>query len=69
MAVFVCVQELLEEPTAAGGSGSGREGKGQVFEALFVAVCQRTVRKTPSFFSAFPMFVPSLSWQNDRIYI
>jgi hypothetical protein len=68
MAVFVRAQELLEEPTVAGGSGREEKG-GQVFEALFVAVCQRTVRKTPSFFSAFPMFVPSLSWQNDRIYI
>jgi hypothetical protein len=27
------------------------------------------VRKTASFLSAFPMFVPSLSWQNDRFYI
>jgi hypothetical protein len=26
-------------------------------------------RKTPFLFSAFPMFVPSLSWQNDRFYI
>jgi hypothetical protein len=25
--------------------------------------------KTASFLSAFPMFVPSLSWQNDRFYI
>jgi hypothetical protein len=27
------------------------------------------VRKTASFLSVFPMFVPSLSWQNDRFYI
>ena len=27
------------------------------------------VQKTASFLSAFPMFVPSLSWQNDRVYI
>jgi hypothetical protein len=27
------------------------------------------VRKTASFLSGFPMFVPSLSWQNDRFYI
>jgi hypothetical protein len=27
------------------------------------------VRKTPSFLVFFPMFVPSLSWQNDRFYI
>jgi hypothetical protein len=30
----------------------------------------RTVRNPPSFFSTFPtMFVPSLPWQNDGIYI
>jgi len=29
-----------------------------------------SVRKTDaSFFEFFPMFVPSLSWQNDRFYI
>jgi hypothetical protein len=27
------------------------------------------VRETPPFFSTFPMFVPSLSWQNDGAYI
>jgi hypothetical protein len=27
------------------------------------------VRKTASFLSGFPMFVPSLSWQNDAFYI
>jgi hypothetical protein len=27
------------------------------------------VGKTALFLSAFPMFVPSLSWQNDRFYI
>ena len=27
------------------------------------------VRNTPPFPSSFPMFVPSLSWQNDRFYL
>jgi len=30
--------------------------------------CDR-VRARPSFLSAFPMFVPSLSWQKDDFYI
>jgi hypothetical protein len=30
---------------------------------------QSQVRKTASFLSAFPMFFPSLSWQNDRFLI
>jgi hypothetical protein len=29
----------------------------------------KSVRKTHIFLSAFPMFVPSLSWQNDRFYM
>ena len=29
---------------------------------------QNAVRKTASFFGVFSMFVPSLSWQNDRFY-
>eukprot|EP01046_Picozoa_sp_COSAG06_P015831 COSAG06_NODE_1027_length_11028_cov_3.385031_11_plen_169_part_00 len=32
-------------------------------------VRKRSHPKTASFLSAFPMFVPSLSWQNDRFYI
>eukprot|EP01046_Picozoa_sp_COSAG06_P019268 COSAG06_NODE_1367_length_9687_cov_6.213496_9_plen_63_part_00 len=27
------------------------------------------VRKTPSFFSTFPMFVPSLSWQIVVVFV
>jgi len=31
--------------------------------------CYGWCEKRHLFLSAFPMFVPSLSWQNDRFYI
>ena len=43
-------------------------GQFGVIEDAGVTDRRAKVWKT-SFLSAFPMFVPSLSWQNDRFYI
>jgi hypothetical protein len=49
------------------GRNIGKTQKQDAF--LQVGLTPEQVRKTASFLSAFPMFVPSLSWQNDRLYI
>jgi len=38
-------------------------------EEDYTDVAPLAVRKTPLFFGVLPMFVPSLSWQNDRFHI
>jgi hypothetical protein len=36
---------------------------------IFTPGCGFTTEEKRSFFGAFPMFVPSLSWQNVRFYV
>ena len=51
-----------------GDGGELRDGVGQLRESSELA--QRALhaceKKTPRFISTFPMFVPSLAWQNHR---
>ena len=55
---FVHIGMPRDEPKCSGGS--------QCRDVLPLRTLLRAaVRKTP----LFPMFVPSLSWQNDRLYI
>jgi hypothetical protein len=48
-----------------------RHDLAQVLLALRDQLLQQAFEpeKTASFLSAFPMFVPSLSWQNVRFYV
>ena len=46
-----------------------RARRGPRVEARPTAIEDYIPEETPLFLSAFPMFVPSLSWQNDAFYI
>jgi len=50
-----------------------REGLGKITDDVALAELIKAVsadgRENGIFFGVFPMFVPSLSWQNDRFYI
>ena len=43
--------------------------KKAVFSQPWTGRAERLGGAETPFFSIFPMFVPSLSWQNDRLYI
>jgi hypothetical protein len=52
-------REWYDPQLATPGAGSWKASGATNFHGS-------AVRKTASFFGVFPMFVPSLSWQNDR---
>jgi hypothetical protein len=58
------VSHLIAEPAQA-----LRIGAQLLITNAVVVKRNRPLRKTASVLSAFPMFVPSLSWQSVRFYI